>query len=327
MKPKISVIIPLLNKGPHIRQALKSALNQTVRDFEIIVVDGGSTDNGPDVVRSFSDNRIIFFKQKGTGVSAARNQGVEASKADLIAFLDADDEWKPQHLETILKLKDRYPYAGAYTTAYKIKEENGRLRWAKYKAIPPEPWEGLIPNYFKSGALGEYPVWTSVVCIPRNIFNEIGGFPEKVWYGEDADIFGKIALKYPIAFSWYMGGIYHYDAVNRACNRQTPLEEEPFVKTAKKAIKENLVPPDKVEDLNEYIAIKEIYRAGKHLSAGKKEVAMQILKGHKTKYHRYTKLTFMIATAIPSPIFQRILKIRRLLKHRMSFNKLKYYNS
>lgn len=311
--PNFSVVIPLYNKGPHIKRTLDSVINQTVQDFEIIVVDGGSTDNGPDIVRNFKDSRIIFFKQKDTGVSAARNQGVGASKANLIAFLDADDEWMPQHLEIILKLNEKYPHAGAYTTAYKIKERNGRLRWAKYETIPIEPWEGLIPNYFKSGALGEYPVWTSVVCIPKNIFKEIGGFPEKAWYGEDADLFGKIALKYPIAFSWYFGGVYHQEAVNRACNQQLPLEEEPFVKTAKKAIKENLVPPDKVEDLKEYIACKEISRAGRHLSAGKKEVAIQILKTHKTKYHRYRKLTFMAAVTIPSPILQRMIKIRRLL--------------
>lgn len=309
--PKISVIIPLYNKGPHIKRALVSVINQTIQDFEIIVVDGGSTDNGLDVVKNIDDRRVIFFKQKGTGVSAARNQGVEASRADLIAFLDADDEWLPYHLETILKLREEYPQAGAYTTAYKILQGNGKLKWANYKAIPPAPWKGLIPNYFKSGALGEYPVWTSVVCIPKNVFNLVNGFPEDAWYGEDADLFGKIALRYPIAFSWYLGGIYYNNTVNRASNREIPLEEEPFIKTAKKAMKENLVPPDKIEDLKEYVARKEILRAERNLNYGKNKIAIQILKNHKTNYQRILRTKVLLKAAIPNPLFQKMCKIKK----------------
>lgn len=307
--PKFSVIIPLYNKGSHIKRALDSVLYQTVNEFEIIVVDGGSTDNGPDVVRSFQDSRIIFFEQEGTGVSAARNQGVKVGKADLIAFLDADDEWMPKHLETISKLRAKYPSAGAYTTAYNIQQSNGRLRWAKYEAIPPVPWEGLIPNYFKSGTLGEYPVWTSVVCIPKNVFNDVGGFPEDAWFGEDADLFGKIALKYPIAFSWYIGGIYHWETENRVCNRQIPLEEEPFVITAKKAIKDNSIPPDKIEYLKEYIAKKEIYRADRHLRYGNTETAIKILKNSKTTHYRYKRSRLMIKAIIPGPILPLFMKL------------------
>lgn len=311
--PKYSVVIPLLNKGPHIKRALDSVLNQTVQDFEIIIVDGGSTDDGPNVVKSFNDKRIVFFEQKGTGVSAARNQGVGISKADLITFLDADDEWMPLHLEIILKLLTKYPQAGAYTTAYKIQEINGTLRLAKYKEIPPSPWEGLIPNYFKSGALGEYPVWTSVVCIPLNIFYEVSGFPEDAWFGEDADLFGKIALKYPIAFSWYVGGIYHQETINRACERRLPLEEEPFVKTAKRAIEDNLIPQNKIEDLREYIAKKEIFRAYTHLCAGNKKTAIKILKNQRTKYYRYRKINLIILAMTPNFLCQKISKFENLL--------------
>lgn len=303
----------MLNKGPYIRNTLQSVLDQTFQNFEIIIVDGGSKDNGPYIVRSFHDKRIIIFKQNGTGVSTARNQGVAIAKANLIAFLDADDEWMPLHLETILKLTKKYPHAGAYSTAYKIKEANGSTRWAKYREIPTSPWEGLIPNYFKSGALGEYPIWTSVVCIWKEIFSEVGGFPEGAWFGEDADLFGKIALKYPIAFSWYMGGIYHREAANRACDRQPPSEEEPFVKTARKAIKDNLVPPNQIEYLNEYIAKKEILRAYNHLCTGDKKTAYKILKLQKTKYFRYKKINLLILAIIPNLLYQKISKLETKL--------------
>jgi glycosyltransferase involved in cell wall biosynthesis len=315
MKPDISIVIPLLNKGPHVQRALQSVMDQTIQDFEIIVVDGGSTDYGPDVVKEFNDPRIRFIQQKGTGVSTARNQGVGISQSDFIAFLDADDEWMPHHLETIQKLRKEFPQAGAYTTAYKIQEANGELRWAKYEAIPTAPWKGLIPNYFKSGTLGEYPVWTSVVGIPKKIFIEMGGFPEDSWYGEDADLFGKIALKYPIAFSWYIGAIYHWGAVNRTCNRQIPLEPEPFVKTALQSIENGTVPGDLLYDVKEYIARKEIDRAARNLFVGRTVEAIQILKTHKTNYHWHKRLILLVMAAMPYSLFQKVLKLKRTFNH------------
>ena len=68
----------------------------------------------------------------------------------------------------------------------KYKPLQGKMRWANYKCIPNPPWEGILPDYFKSGALGESPVWTSVAVIPKKIFHEMGGFPEGYWWGEDA---------------------------------------------------------------------------------------------------------------------------------------------
>lgn len=117
----VSIVIPLYNKGPHISRTIQSVLNQTEQNFEIIVVDGQSTDEGPKIVKSFEDPRIFFFEQVGSGVSSARNEGISHSRSDFVAFLDADDEWMPDHLETLLRLREAYPEAGAYTTAYLVK--------------------------------------------------------------------------------------------------------------------------------------------------------------------------------------------------------------
>jgi len=310
--PAISVVIPLYNKGPHIARALRSVLNQTFQDFELIVVEGGSTDEGPNVVKSFNDVRIRLFYQEGDGVSTARNQAVERSRADLIAFLDADDEWMPKHLETIFKLRDEHPEAGMYTTAYKIHTIGGVIRWADYKEIPQPPWEGLLPNYFKSAALGENPVLPSVVAIPKSIFHEMGGFPLGYWWGEDADLFGKIALKYPTAFSWVFGVIYHTDASNRAGDRRSPLDyEEPFVKTARNAIEAGMVSPEFLEPLNEYISRKEINRAFLNIAAGHSDDAEVILKQCKTRYYYKLKIKALIMAKIPYTIFLFLKKMAR----------------
>jgi len=314
MTEKFSVIIPLYNKGPYIARAIESILKQTIQDFEIIIIEGGSGDNGPMIVKEFNDPRIHFFEQSGKGVSNARNEAVNFSKNDFIAFLDADDEWMPTHLETILRLIEKYPEAGMLTTAWKIYPADGKLRWANFQSIPDAPWEGLLPDYFRSGSIGDSPVLTSVVVIPRGIFHEMGGFPEGYWYGEDVDLFGKIALKYPVAFSWEFGAIYHVDASNRACNIEIPRNyEEPFVKTARVALMNSDVRPDLVESVNEYIAKKEIYRAYCNLHDGNLKTAQVILKQCTTKLRNNEKMKLLILVKFPVYFFLRDIK-RNLIK-------------
>jgi len=326
MTENFSVIIPLYNKGPYIARAIESVLHQTIQNFEIIVIDGGSHDDGPKIVKDFSDPRIHFLVQNGKGVSNARNEGVNHAKNEFIAFLDADDEWMLKHLETILRLLEKFPEAGMFTTAYKIQTAEGKLRWADYKYIPDAPWEGLLPDYFKSGALGEYPVWTSVVVIPKKIFYAVGGFPEGYWWAEDADLFGKIALKYPVAFSWIFGAIYHYDTLNRACDRECPPDyEEPFIRTARAALVRREVPVKFVESLNEYIARREIGWAYRYRQAGKIDRARAILKHCKTKwfYKEKKRLLFQINFRDPLILFLRDKKTKLYITIRKIFPSFK----
>jgi len=312
MNEKISVIIPLFNKGPYIARAIESVLHQTIQNFEIIVIDGGSQDEGPRIVNNFQDIRIHFLVQHGKGVSNARNEGVNHAKNEFIAFLDADDEWMPKHLETILKLIEKYPLAGMYTTAYKRCTPAGKTHWDGYKFIPDPPWDGLIPDYFKSGAFGCSPVWTSAVVIPKKIFQGVGGFPYGYGFGEDADLFGKIALKYPVAFSWELGAIYHTDDLNSLSNR-TPPQEEPFFKTARAALKNGEVRPEFVESLNEYIAKKEIFLAECSIHAGNLKNAHTILKQCTTKWFYFERMKWLLITKIPYPLYLFMRELRRKL--------------
>ncbi len=300
----VSVIIPLYNKKNYIGRTIQSVLEQTIRDFEIIVIDDGSLDGSSDVVKSFHDNRIRLFSQKNQGVSAARNNGVKKAGADFLAFLDADDEWFPNHLQTLLRLRNNYPDARAFTTAYSILESGEKIRPARYRAIPAYPWEGLIPNYFKSAALGDSPMNSSSIGIPKDIFNEFGGFPEGAWWGEDIDLFGKIALKYPIAFSWEVGAIYHWDAKNRVCGKPS-LTQEPFVVFARNALKNNMVSDVFSPDLEEYLARKEIYRAASHLYIGNNFEARKILKNIQTSVFKKRKQLLLMLSFFPI-LFNRV---------------------
>jgi glycosyltransferase involved in cell wall biosynthesis len=283
MTPTVSVVIPLYNKAAYIERAVRSVLVQTFQDFEILVIDDGSRDGGAELVQTFKDSRIHLIQQENAGVSAARNKGIMESRGDLIAFLDADDAWEQEFLEIILRLSNKYPEAGLYCTAYNIVLPDGRKRKAKIKAIPSSPWEGILPNYFRAAALGDPPVCASALCIPRHIFDTAGMFPVGETSGEDVDMWFRVALKYPVAFSRAIGAIYHREAANRACNsNDAKVEEVPFIKRAHEAIDSGEVPMNMVSDLLEYITKKQLDIVRRKVLQGDYREAKKLLKNSKT---------------------------------------------
>ena len=135
-----SVIIPLYNKAPYIEKALQSIVDQTFKDFEIIVVDDGSRDGSMEIaeqslLRSTFPYRLIC--QANSGVSVARNNGVAQSQGDYLCFLDADDWWAPTFLEEMFGLIDEFPNAGIYGTNYTIvNETKHKTRVAPIGVVP-----------------------------------------------------------------------------------------------------------------------------------------------------------------------------------------------
>ncbi|MBP2144570.1 glycosyltransferase involved in cell wall biosynthesis [Methanofollis sp. W23] len=316
--PAVSVVIPLYNKGPYIARALNSVLAQTFQDFEVIVVDDGSTDEGAEVVRGFDDPRIQLIQQENRGVSAARNRGIEAVRAELVAFLDADDEWSTEHLRTLLRLRDSYPEAGAYGTAYLVKEKDSKVHVASFSDdIPQEPWEGLLPSYFKAATFGDPPISASTVAIPIYILKEMDGFSTEEWMGEDVDLWGRIALKYPITFSWNSKGIYHTEASNRACNRVEPLGEAVFVRIAKKAIDAGKVSPAMLEDLREYIALRQIRRAWGNIHAKRPDIARNLLNNCVTRKFIRKKYWAIFWACMPSNVYKSLRSTKKIFTETM----------
>ena len=206
---RFSVIIPLYNKGPYVCKALASVNAQTFRDFELIVVDDGSTDDSLRVAKSTMDSaevEHVLISQENAGVSTARNNGVNASHGDYICFLDADDWWAPTFLERMDWLINEYPEAGIYGTNYYY-VKNGRQRVCVTTAET-----GYI-NYCKVYAEKlQMPLWTGAVCMPRRIFDEFGGFRTHLRLGEDFDLWIKVALKYKVAFLDEALSFYYQDA-------------------------------------------------------------------------------------------------------------------
>ena len=207
---RFSVIVPLYNKAPYVRHALESVFAQTYKDFECIVVDDGSTDGSLDIVRAINDEmsrdkslnephtlndgRFKIFSQANSGVAAARNNGVAVSKGEYVCFLDADDWWESTFLEEMDRLIAEYPDAGIYASNY-IYYKPGKTHVA---LSLPRGYLDYPKAYYEGSSM---PVWTGATCMPRKVFDEMGGFPLGIKLGEDFLLWAKIALHYPVAFS------------------------------------------------------------------------------------------------------------------------------
>ena len=224
MEPLISIVIPLYNKQKHIKKTIFSVLDQTFSDFEIIVINDGSTDNSLKVLDTIEDKRLNVFSTINQGVSKARNFGISKAAGKFIAFLDADDIWFKHHLEDLKKLQEQFPDCGLYCKAYLKKEGNLDIP-SRYNSIPNnKPWKGIVEDYFKASKINNI-AWTSSVMIPKSILEDFNGFDEKITLGagEDTDLWIRIALNYKVAFSNNVSAIHMLDSDNRISNSNTNL--------------------------------------------------------------------------------------------------------
>lgn len=199
MKPYFSIIIPLYNKESFIENTLKSIFSQTFTDYEIIVVNDGSTDKSEAIVLKFSDKRIRFYNQKNQGVSSARNFGIKKSKGDFIAFLDADDYWFPHHLETLQKLIKDCPQAGLYASRYISKVSEKKFITNSFLNIR-ENFSGIIPDFFYSSLVSRIAL-TSAVVVPKTVFDKTGFFNTSITSGQDLDLWIRVAILFPVAIT------------------------------------------------------------------------------------------------------------------------------
>lgn len=197
--PFFSVIIPLFNKGQYLENTLKSVLNQSFQDFEVIIVNDGSTDNGPEIVSKFDDSRINLINQINKGVSAARNRGILEAKSEFIALLDADDIWYGNHLSELKKQINLFPEAGLYCNNYKVFYQRNISRPAKFNFTFNNECL-IIKDFFKASIINPI-AWTSAVGFSKEKFNQIGQFDLSLKTAQDLDLWIRLALKYEVSFN------------------------------------------------------------------------------------------------------------------------------
>jgi hypothetical protein len=198
---KISVIIPLYNKAATIDRALASVLEQSHAANEIVVVDDGSHDEGIERISKFNDPRIRLIQQPNSGVSAARNRGIDAATGDVLAFLDADDHWLPGHLRAIAALADSHPHCDVFGTSYLIRTGHGADRHPLIRACHFASGIGAaMPNYFAIASRSDPPFCSSSVAVTKRAMQSVGGFPLGIPQGEDLLTWARLAARFQIAY-------------------------------------------------------------------------------------------------------------------------------
>lgn len=271
----VSAIIPLYNKVRHVQRAIDSVLAQTHADFELIVVDDGSTDGSAEVVRRRADRRIRLVEQENAGVSAARNRGAAEAKCELVAFLDADDRWLPDFLETVLRLRDRFPQASVWATAYAAVGENGEQTPTDFPGLGVASAEGGLIDYFQSP--GPWmPVHASAVMIQREALVKAGGFPVDMRCGEDWDTWIRLALRYRIAWSPEVKAVLYQDAENRT-NGFCHTGVLPYALRLREYLKEAAPGTRLPEHVYRYVAGCQMQLVGCNWLAGDREAMQAIL--------------------------------------------------
>lgn len=212
----VSIVIPLFNKRDHILRAIRSVLKQTHFDWELIIVDDGSTDGSADVVKTVSDLRIRLFSQPNGGVSKARNAGVRLARAEWVAFLDADDEYEPDFLKrTVEFIREHEPAGLAMVGAnyYIATRSHVAVDW---------PAEDGTYDYFRLFKNQCSPNHSSTTAVNRKKFLETGGFPEGVKQFEDWIAWFKLAFIGDFGFISEPLGIYHCVEESAAKTKRPP---------------------------------------------------------------------------------------------------------
>lgn len=192
-----SVVVTVYNKEEFISETLQSVLNQTFTDFEVVVVNDGSSDGSLAVIEEFKDNRIRVLNQVNQGASAARNNGMLVAQGEFIALLDGDDLWESNYLEQIHNAVNIHPEKQVFASAISHKY-NGRIEDVSYSFERTK--DILVLDYF--AASKKHPILTSssIVFRKKEILEKVGKFDESIKSGEDTDYWISLGLHYPIVF-------------------------------------------------------------------------------------------------------------------------------
>lgn len=285
-KPIISVVIPLYNKQEEVARAIQSAVKQSFTPYEVIVIDDGSTDNSAQRVSEIGSQLVKLIKQQNSGVSAARNCGINAAKGNFIAFLDADDWWEKDFLAEIAALIEQFPDCGIYSTAFNIVSKH-----EVHAAHTPHE-RGVVDNYFTT-VMHKYVCMPSCSVVPKKVLQEMDGFPVGMKLGEDQYLWAKIASIYTVCFSPMRLMNYSRTSANRSNSIYTPEKTEFSLR--------DLYSHGENPELDEYIARVDLGKALTLSEKGLTEQAREVEVFYKwTKHNRMTLRKLMVLNRLPA---------------------------
>lgn len=250
----ISIVIPLYNKAEMVARTLRSVVGQTYEDYEIIVVDDGSTDGSAALVESLHIPRLRLVRQENAGVSAARNRGIREAQGELVALLDADDEWKPLYLATQHSLSEKYPDCDVFVTNYELCDAGGKTSPTVIRRLPFCGEDGELSNYFEVASCSHPPICSISVMVRRAAILSVGGFPEGVRSGEDLLTWARLAARYRIAFSRKPLAVFHQQPSDTGVSKvKERFSKKDFVLDGLEELESNMNDAKKRRDLHKYI--------------------------------------------------------------------------
>lgn len=297
--PFFSVVIPLYNKEKFVLATLDSIAAQTFTDYEIIVVDDASTDGSLSVAEKFPREINIISHDKNKGLSAARNTGIRNAESDLIAFVDADDVWKPDFLEKMHTLIHKFPEAGIYASGYE--EKYPGLTLNVHKNIDFSEGEmSLVTDFFKAN-LHQPIFWYGSAVVRREVFDAVGNFDESITYGEDTDFNIRAGLKYQLAY--YNGALASYTMASENQITRSSLNDKVVTDFAKyePEAKQNL-------SLKKYLDINRYILAIEYKLSGNKEKFEKLASGIDAKSLTRKQLFFLNASVGTIKLFRKVKK-------------------
>jgi glycosyltransferase involved in cell wall biosynthesis len=276
--PKVSVVIPVYNSLNYFPDTLASVLRQTFYDFEVVIVDDGSTDNTAEWADSVNDERIRIIRQPNQGTQAARNTGILAARGEYIALLDNDDLWEPTKLQKQVARLDADPLCGLVYTWTMLIDELGRAKGETYTSRL-EGWiwrEVLLDNVICCG---------STPMIRRNCFLEEGLFDTSLLYLGDWDMWVRLARKYPFAVVTELLVSYRLHSTNTSNRYHNMLED--FRSAIEKVF--HSLPTDLLHLRNQCYGRAYLYLAWKPLNCGEVICAQEF---YNQAIAHYPKLRF-----------------------------------
>lgn len=224
----ISIVIPLYNKEKSVVATLQSILAQTYTDYEVIIVDDGSTDGSADIVREYvrtlqiDDFKFQILSQQNSGVSAARNRGIIEAKGEYVAFLDADDLWTKDYLETVVALIRDYPGAGLYSVRYKVINDTQLPNVMQVKSDSHEIVRGYVSNPWNN----KLRLFIGSVCVCKERLQKTGLFDERITHGEDYDLCWRLILDGGLVQDSRCCAFYRMDSENRAMHKYPAIDKQ-----------------------------------------------------------------------------------------------------
>jgi glycosyltransferase involved in cell wall biosynthesis len=289
-----SIIFPLYNKAQYVQRAIDSVLGQSFRDFELIVVNDGSTDGGEKVVLGYGDS-LKLISQANQGVSQARNRGIHEARYPWIAFLDADDFWQPNYLEVMRQGIMKFPQTGIIGCSYTHK-------LGDLGKVDPKGWFQM-DDYFKYAIVNTL-FFTSATVIRRSFFVENPGFDRKLARGEDLDVWFRAVLSFgkPV-YNFSKLVYYSREDAGQATNRSFPIE----MSLSYKILRDDYFPSERGIDGRHFFKFRKQYvffNLFPYLQDAQNDAAAKILLGKLKDSNALLRLVYLL----PFDVLRRIMR-------------------